>query len=989
MDNTIKNPLGRQIFIGLGIIAIFIFMVAGWLAFTLSIDYVEGQVVDNEEKFMSARGENSREPFYAIENVHDEAAEYFQNVLLGLDDNQTDEIFSAFFDLKVDGTYRTESEHFSGKTIAGHRYFGISGFLAPGEMTPMRKRAAVAAIKTLAGVGASHTQNISSLSFISEFNDLIIFAPERNDKLGYYRDTAPADFNLWDKPWLQAALFQNNPKGEIRCTGPVQALWDSKGELVVAGCSSPFDTRLEGVSAVWNCTMELNRELATVVAVGENERYESFIIDDDAKLIASTKLGIAAKATTGILTQEADRLHIEQISQEMGNLTSRMGAYASLDGEHIIRFYRFGNPDWALVDVIDKKSILADVMRAPLMLTFLLFTALAVQIAIVGFLGRSRITQPLAELAQSFGPSDDRQNHTIDQKLLDRNDEIGFLAHSLNEARANYNTLIEELEDRVEKRTSEYLKVSQAKTEFLANMSHEIRTPMNGVLGIAELLKETQLTDRQATFANTIYDSGNALLTIINDILDFSKIESGKLELDPAPFNLEAIVEDVATLMGVSAREKGLEIMVRTAPELPATLIGDAGRIRQILINLIGNAVKFTHAGSVLIDVSGSENDGTASLMFKIIDTGIGIRADKLDRIFDMFTQAEGATTRKFGGTGLGLSISKSLVEAMNGKIDVKSIYGKGSEFNISMALPYASVEKSTSPVNPIPVGSDGVMIVDDNLFSRETLEEKITSWGYQAIVAESGVKALTLLRSDDILPISTVIIDYDMPGMNGVELAEHIKSDPALQAYTIIVLTTDDNPEILDRLKKLGVSELITKPARSTLLRRALHEVTLDKNIIDLAALAKNGQDDKADQPTLNTATHQYKILVAEDNQVNRMVIENMIDTSTYELTFAEDGKAAFDLYRERDFDAILMDVSMPVMDGIEATKAIRSFENSKNHAPTPIIALTAHAMSSDRERLLACGMDEYVTKPVKKQVIDDVLKKWTMSPTGKTRLN
>ena len=406
---------------------------------------------------------------------------------------------------------------------------------------------------------------------------------------------------------------------------------------------------------------------------------------------------------------------------------------------------------------------------------------------------------------------------------------------------------------------------SKAKSEFLANMSHEIRTPMNGVLGMAELLKQTGLTQQQKMFAETIYSSGSALVTIINDILDFSKIEAAKLELDPAPFNLERAIADVATLLRVTARDKGFDLAVKQQEGMPVWLIGDVSRIRQAVTNLVGNAIKFTHEGHVLIDVSGAADGEVAKIRISVEDTGIGIAPDKIDAVFDQFTQAESSTTRQYGGTGLGLAITRNLIEAMGGTVRASSELGKGSKFTIDLALPIAEALATNPEPGEIELEEEAGILNARGPFHEEKTEQAI-------ILSE--------------------------------------KSAPA----------------------------------------------------------AKSG----------NEARSKLKALIAEDNDVNRMVMRHMIDRNVFDLAFAENGKAAYSMACQSVYDIILMDISMPEMDGVEATKAIRAYEQSNGLAATPIIAMTAHAMAGDRERFLDAGMNDYIQKPVSKQSIGDALRKW-----------
>ncbi|MEE9329254.1 MAG: response regulator [Parvularculaceae bacterium] len=517
---------------------------------------------------------------------------------------------------------------------------------------------------------------------------------------------------------------------------------------------------------------------------------------------------------------------------------------------------------------------------------------------------------------------------------------------------------------------------NRAKSEFLANMSHEIRTPMNGVLGMAELLTATDLDEKQQVFVETIYNSGSTLVTIINDILDFSKIEAGKLQLDPTPFSISEAVEDVALMLSSKAHEKNIELVVRCPSSLPKTLEGDAGRIRQILTNLVGNAIKFTHEGYVLINVSAAIQGDLATLKIYVEDTGIGIPADKIEAVFDKFSQAEGSTTRRFGGTGLGLAITKSLVDAMDGTIELQSDFGTGSTFTIELDLPIVEAEMVV-PERAVSLNDVPILVVDDLPVNRQILDEQLTSWGACAHVVESGAQALAKLREAAAAakPFPLAILDFHMPTMDGLELAHHIRNDPAIAQTKLIILSSIDNDTISKSVRDLEVTDVLSKPVRSSLLIEALCKALTGAQIDVLRSVIPKSE--RVDELTSSPAAS--RILIAEDNLVNRMVIENMIDAARYDIVFAENGKVAFDAVREGDFDAILMDISMPEMDGIEATKAIRSFETAKSKPRTPIIALTAHAMQGDKDRFIDAGMDDYLTKPVRKQMIAQSLEKWT----------
>ena len=534
----------------------------------------------------------------------------------------------------------------------------------------------------------------------------------------------------------------------------------------------------------------------------------------------------------------------------------------------------------------------------------------------------------------------------------------------------------------------------RAKSEFLANMSHEIRTPMNGVLGMAELLAKSNLDSKQKAFTDIIVKSGNALLTIINDILDFSKIDAGQLVLDPAPFNLAEAVEDVATLVSARAKEKDLELIVRIEPGLSMHFEGDVGRIRQIITNLVGNAVKFTESGHVLIEVTGERVGGDTQLRVGVTDTGIGIPADKLKLVFEKFSQVDGSSTRRHEGTGLGLAITSRLVDLMGGTIGVESSEGEGSTFWFTVTLPNAANQEIRA-ITPIDVTGARILIIDDNAVNRAILTEQMTSWTFDSCAAEDGTEGLRVLEAAASFGVGVdcVVLDYQMPGMTGADVARAIRSTPAIAQTPIVMLTSVDQSLTNVAYRDLGIDAQLIKPARSSLLLETLVSTIQrlrsgtrgEGRVITQARLVRH---DRVSEPVTSIPAafseqrpaggqHRLDILVAEDNEVNQLVFTQILGETGLSFQLVNNGKRAVEAHAEMNPRMILMDVSMPEMNGLQATGAIREREQETGEH-VPIIGVTAHALKGDRERCLEAGMDDYLPKPISPKALLEKVQRW-----------
>ncbi len=542
----------------------------------------------------------------------------------------------------------------------------------------------------------------------------------------------------------------------------------------------------------------------------------------------------------------------------------------------------------------------------------------------------------------------------------------------------------------------------RAKSEFLANMSHEIRTPMNGVLGMAELLAKTELTPRQKTFTDVIVKSGNALLTIINDILDFSKINAGQLTLDPAPFRLAEAVEDVATLVSARVAEKNLELIVRVDPRLPAFVVGDAGRFRQIVTNLLGNAVKFTEKGHVLIDVGGEVADGVVQLKVRVEDTGIGIPAEKLQSVFEKFAQVDSSSTRRHEGTGLGLAIGARLVDLMGGKIGVESEIGRGSVFWFAVPLPVHEAGAQDEIV-PGDVTGARVLVIDDNPVNREILLEQLRSWSFDCAAAESGAVGLAFLDRACQLGASVdcIILDYQMPGMSGADVARAIAADSRLSSIPIVLLTSVDQVDFGRLVLEYGIAAHLTKPARSAILLgtviSAIQKARTQAGKVQFVrepapqpqsppaftVIRGTAEQDSAQDAPVN-ASRSIDILIAEDNEVNQLVFGQILSGLGLSYRIAGNGRTAVEMFRTLSPRLILMDVSMPEMNGYEATHAIRSAEAATG-TRIPIIGVTAHALKGDREKCIEAGMDDYLSKPISPDRLGAKIGNWLSETVAK----
>jgi signal transduction histidine kinase/CheY-like chemotaxis protein len=763
---------------------------------------------------------------------------------------------------------------------------------------------------------------------------------------------------------------------------------------------SSFGSVISGLAYLWygavSAQSDLAREISTMTDVVAAHSTAALAFSDTKAAVETLQALRVDKRIVGAVLADTAGKVLARVGQPLSLNMHSSVEFRSNSTVTVSRPVRFENELVGYLAIKASTQEIHDrVARNLTLCAWVLMVCVATGVWLAACLA-AILAGPIMRLAKTADSISRGGDYSL-RAAKDASDEIGVLIDAFNrmlEQIASRDAQLENqrdhLEEEVAQRTTDLLQVNRdltiakeraeevarLKSEFLANMSHEIRTPMNGIIGMTELALETSLSEDQRDYLNTVRTSSESLLQIINDILDFSKIEAGKLTLDAAEFDPDEILDEVARMMALPAHKKGLELLYEDRSGLCDLVVGDPGRLRQVVVNLLGNAIKFTESGEVKVSFldCAREHDGV-ELHFSVSDTGIGISEQWKNRIFDAFVQTDGSNTRRYGGTGLGLTICSRLVGLMGGRIWLESEVDRGSIFHFTAAFRLSdSPAQRTPALVPEALRGLAVLVVDDNPTNRLILAEMLARWQMKPILAESGARALDILRENARAAkhFALALLDVHMPEMDGFTLASRIQQEHTFAGPRVMMLSSSDVRSVSPQLSADGITSCLVKPVtRSNLLKSILK------------VLGQPQQFTPSADPPSSTATRRLRILLAEDNQVNQRLAVRLLEKQGHSVVVASTGREALEASSREEFELILMDVQMPVMNGYDATRAIRAREgNTGRHIP--IIALTAYAMHGDREICLEAGMDDYLSKPIQTRDLHAVLTRYSDQTVG-----
>ncbi len=895
--------------------------------------------------------------------------------------------FSHLYETLADGSTRLRKEAFNGLQRPDGTYSRhISGFVGirQGQIDADLRQRLVLSWRLLDRFGPAWVNRFANLYVHSPENFNIVYWPGLPWGLN-----AEAGLNMALEEWMDIATPHNNPQRATVWTG---MYFDPTANEWMVSAEAPVD--LEGRHLATLGQDILLNALFKRVFDDHLTGAKNFIIRPDGRLVAHPDKIQEMDAAKGVL--EVQKMDDPVLSSMYTQLKAALPAggpsSALLDDQRndaFVAVARLDGPDWWFVTVYPKSLLTSTARQTATFILGLSVVALLLELLALYLVLRRKVVQPLQAFVEASRKVAQGDHHAVASGALalpeGRRDEIGVLARTFRSMARQVDENSETLERKVEARTQQLAlamddvhKANQAKSSFLARMSHEIRTPMNAVMGMSRLALKTDLSTKQRDYLDKIFTSAESLLNIINDVLDFSKIEAGRMALETIPFHLLDVFKSVASVVSLRAQSKGLELLFDVAPDVPRHLQGDALRLGQVIINLATNAVKFTEQGEVVLRVRCvSRTPQQVHVCFTVLDSGTGVAADRLEALFEPFTQADDSITRKYGGTGLGLAICKELVEMMGGSMAVDSVLGQGSAFSFTVPLALNTQVDGDGQHCPVVDGlhTARALVVDDNAMARKVLTGMLSQMGLRPDSAASGEEGLAMIRQAQTHadPYALMLLDCNMPGIDGVETARRIGHDAATEAPMAILMVTAYSHEGLGaEAAAVGIEQVLTKPVNESTLHDAIVESLLGSEVMRARRQERVLQLVK---PIELLRQRGARILLAEDSPLNRQVALEFLAEVGILADVAVNGLEAVSMARANAYDLVLMDIQMPELDGISATRLLRADERN---AQLPIIAMTAHAMGGDRELSLQSGMNDHITKPIAPEQLFDTLARW-----------